>query len=317
VPSPSVDVVVLSWNRAELTLEAVDSALAQAGVEVSVLVIDQGSEPEQLARIRTGTGARNRCALVELGRNVGVPAGRNEVIAHGSAGLICNLDNDAIFGSTDVLAIAAAHLDANPQVGLVALRSLNATTGADDDSTWVYPIAMRSTSEGVHRVAKFVGVGHVIRRDLFVEVGGFDSDLFFMAEELDFAFRAINTGTAIDYLGPATVRHRVDPEARVDWNADRFYYFVRNGYYVWEKALPSRLGISARTVGWLVQAARGGQLRQAWRGLRDGRRMLKRLSSADRAAAHLNPAAKAYVKRYQLDLEGSMLDQVREALTPR
>lgn len=314
---PAVDVVILSWNRAALTLEAIDSALAQEGVAVAVLVVDQGSDPNQLEHVRSGLASRDNCRLVELGRNVGVPAGRNQALANGDAPLICNLDNDAVFGSSNALAGAVAHLATHPEVGVVALRSLNAATGEDDESTWIYPDAMRASSDGVHRVAKFVGVGHVIRRELFLAVDGFDASLFFMGEELDLSFRAINAGVAIDYLGTAAVLHRVDPEARVEWNADRFYYFVRNGVYVWEKAIPSRFGISARTAGWIVQAARSGQLRQALRGLRDGRRMLAALGPDQRAAARLDGDAYAYVQRYQLDLEGSLLSRMRQALTPR
>ena len=48
----SVDIIILSWNRSDDTLRAIDSACAQKGVDVRVLVVDQGSEPESVRRLK-------------------------------------------------------------------------------------------------------------------------------------------------------------------------------------------------------------------------------------------------------------------------
>ena len=46
-----VDVIILSWNRTAETIEAIESALAQENVMQRVLVVDQGSAPENLAQL--------------------------------------------------------------------------------------------------------------------------------------------------------------------------------------------------------------------------------------------------------------------------
>jgi len=45
---PSVDIILLSWNRVELTLETVESLLHQQGVALNIWIVDQGSTPENL-----------------------------------------------------------------------------------------------------------------------------------------------------------------------------------------------------------------------------------------------------------------------------
>ena len=317
VPSPTVDVVVLSWNRIDMTVDAIESALAQEGVDLTVTVLDQGSDADQLERLRAHLAGRDRVVLVEVPENLGVPGGRNLAASYGEAEFIFNLDNDAVLDDDTSVARAVGHLVDHPEVGIAGLRILNDTTGEDDPLSWTYPAELRARSHETLRMAKFVGCAHVMRRAVFEAVGRFDDALFFGGEEMDLAFRVIDAGHAIDYLGDVRVRHRVDPEKRVEWSDDRFYYFVRNGYYVFEKYLPSRTGVSLRTLGRVVQGARNGFLRQTIRGLRDGRRMLRQMSRSERDAAAISDAARDYVTEHQFAHEGSLASRLRQSLTRR
>ncbi|WP_223097870.1 glycosyltransferase family 2 protein [Vibrio sp. SCSIO 43132] len=44
VNTPSVDITILSWDRIDDTLDAIDSALSQQGIDLKVIVVDQGSK---------------------------------------------------------------------------------------------------------------------------------------------------------------------------------------------------------------------------------------------------------------------------------
>ena len=50
-PDYDADVLILALDRAEETLAAIRSALAQTGVSRHVFVVDQGSRPEDVARL--------------------------------------------------------------------------------------------------------------------------------------------------------------------------------------------------------------------------------------------------------------------------
>jgi GT2 family glycosyltransferase len=228
---PEVDVVILSWNRPDDTFAAIDSALEQIGVRIRLWVVDQGSEQAQVAALRRLARQDDRVELVELGRNVGVPAGRNAGIRRGSAAWIVSLDNDAVLASPRTVAGAVGRLASSPAVGAVAFRADDHAGGGLDPTSWAYPAALTHQSEPVP-VTRFVGVGHAVRRAAFQVVGGYDEGLFFCEEELDLSYRLIAHGYRIVYDPAVVVRHKVSPEERVGWDGRRLFYQVRNAVLV-------------------------------------------------------------------------------------
>jgi Glycosyl transferase family 2 len=75
-----VDVVILSLDRAEETIAAIRSVRAQTGVSRHVFIVDQGSRPENLARLAAEVAGRQDVTLLALDRNHGVAGGRNGVL---------------------------------------------------------------------------------------------------------------------------------------------------------------------------------------------------------------------------------------------
>ena len=90
----SVDIVILSWGRIPDTCAAIDSALEQRGVDPHVYVIDQGTAAEELAILKSHVAGNNRVTLVCNDTNRGVPGGRNQGTALGTAPYVVALDND-------------------------------------------------------------------------------------------------------------------------------------------------------------------------------------------------------------------------------
>jgi GT2 family glycosyltransferase len=226
---PKVDVIILSWNRIDDTLAAIESAAEQQGVDQRILVVDQGSAPENLAKLEELVAKTPNAQLKKLEHNVGVPAGRNLAAAMGSAPCIVALDSDAIFADVDVLARAARHLEENPDLCALAFRILNYFTGQTDWSSWDYPLTCHPERE--FKTTRFVGAGHAIRRSVFEAVGAYDETLMFCGEELDVCYRMINTGMRIVYLPSLAILHKVSREHRVFWDRGRYYQSVRNAIY--------------------------------------------------------------------------------------
>src|SRR5688572_30147776 len=137
---PKVDVIILSWNRIDDTLAAIESSAEQQGVDQRILVVDQGSAPENLERLEALIAKLPNAELKKLEHNVGVPAGRNLAAAMGTAPYIVALDSDAIFADVDVLARAVRYMDDRPDLCAVAFRILNYFTGQTDWSSWDYPL---------------------------------------------------------------------------------------------------------------------------------------------------------------------------------
>lgn len=259
------DVLILALDRAEETVAAIRSALAQTGASRRVLVIDQGSCPEALARIAASVAGRADATLVRAGGNLGVAGGRNLGAALGHGRVIVALDNDAEFADATVLARAVAALDAAPDLGAIGFRIVEHASGADDLSSWGYPLALLPRAAEAFDAATFVGAGHAIRRAAWQAAGGYDAALFFCWEEFDFCLRAVAAGWRIAYRGDLVVRHKVSAERRVAWSCARWFYFVRNRIYIARKWDAGPIGLAPRIALYLLKGLRN---RMPWQTLR-------------------------------------------------
>jgi len=232
----SVDIIILSWNRSDDTLRAIDSACAQKGVDVRVLVVDQGSEPESVRRLKVHCAPLANVRLQFNEKNSGCPGGRNQASAMGEAQYIVALDNDAVFQDPYVCARAAAIMESSPDVAAIAFRINIADTEEVDLTAWAYhpldPVEAVSRNFDAHN---FVGAGHMLRRSAFEQVGAYDERLFFMHEEFDLCYRLINAGYRIAYRGDLPVGHGSAKEQRILWKSGRFRYHLRNRIYIQAK----------------------------------------------------------------------------------
>ena len=300
------DVVILALGRAEETIEAIGSALAQEHVTRHVFVVDQGSRAEDLARLTAAIASRQDATLVALDTNHGVPGGRNRGIALGHGRVIAAIDNDAEFAEPCSLARLVAALDADPGVAAVACRIVSYETDEDDVSSWGYPVGLLSRSAECFDVTTFVGAGHAIRRTAWDACGGYDEALFFCWEELDFCLRAIACGWRICYRGDIAIRHKVSPERRFRWSAERWRYYVRNRLYIERKWGASWLDLAPRYAGYLLKGARNGLLRQTLRAFPAAVRL-----SAALPVKRLPEQALAYLRKNDAAYRGA---RWREAL---
>ncbi|MDO9708242.1 glycosyltransferase family 2 protein [Paracraurococcus lichenis] len=312
-PDYDADVIILALDRAEETVAAIASARAQAGLAKHVWIADQGSRPENLARLAAAVEGAADATLVRLDRNWGVAGGRNRATALGTGRVVFALDNDAEFGTEDTLARAVRALEAEPDLAAIACRILVFDTGADDLSSWGYPPSLLPRAAESFDTITFVGAGHAIRRADFAAAGGYDDALFFCWEEYDFALRAINRGRRIRYRGDIAVRHKVSGERRFAWSGTRWFHFVRNRLYIAMKYGDSAAALLPRFLAYQVKGARNGVLAQ---GLRAGPAALSlarafRPRPEEAALYRLTPAARDYIARNDAGHRGGLPNRVR------
>jgi GT2 family glycosyltransferase len=297
------DVVILSLDRADDTVAAIRSALAQTGVSRHVFIVDQGSRPDALCMFAAEVAARQDATLVALDRNHGVAGGRNRGSALGHGRVIFGLDNDAEFADETTLSRAVAALDEDPTLAAIGCRILLHGRDADDLSSWGYPTRLLPRAGESFDAVTFVGAGHAIRRAAW---DGYDEALFFCWEEYEFCLRAIERGWRIRYRGDIAIRHKVSAERRVTWSGTRWFYYVRNRLYIerkWGARWPALL---PRFAFYLIKGLRKGLLLQtlhAWTAAKG--------LSAGLAVRQRSPAARSYLRRNDTAHRGIWMTTLR------
>jgi glycosyltransferase involved in cell wall biosynthesis len=90
-----ISIIIPAFNQARFLGQAIESALGQAGAEVEVIVVDDGSTddtPSVIARYQTAPGFKSIRQP-----NAGLPAARNRGLAEATGEYLCFLDSDDYF----------------------------------------------------------------------------------------------------------------------------------------------------------------------------------------------------------------------------
>jgi GT2 family glycosyltransferase len=218
-PSPTVAVVIPSWNSLELLPRCLDS-LASQGAELEVLVVDNGSTDGSVEYLRErGT------PHVSLPRNVGFAAAVNIGAARVGAEAILALNADTELEPGCVAALGPA-LAADPRLGGVQPRILQLDGEAGvSASARVYSAGQalvadgRALEEGAgeaqapggpgeHEIFGVCGAACLLRRQLFEPpLGGYDERYFAFYEDVDLNVRARIAGWRFAYVPAAVVWH--------------------------------------------------------------------------------------------------------------
>ncbi len=309
---PDIDIILLSWNRSKMTLETVHNLLEQEGINLKIWIVDQGSREEELQLLKESTKQYPNVHIAEMGKNTGVPGGRNIGTRLGNAEYTVSIDNDAIFESSDALKRVVEIFEQEPKIAVVSFRIKNFYTGQDDELSWVYPKKLKASRDKSFLTTRFVGCGHAIRRQVFEQAGGYDDDLFFFWEEVDFSYRVINLGYQLVYAPEISVLHKVAPEARVRWEEQRFYFLVRNAIYINLKYNQDFFKVLVIAFGYTVKGFYNFLPLQTLRGVIDGIWMYKKLQLKPIGSSlELTESARNYLWEHEIRYRGNLLNRLK------
>jgi GT2 family glycosyltransferase len=210
--SLSVSVAILTWNRREYVLRAVESVYSQTYKPCEVVVVDSDSNDGTIESIALQFPS---VKLVRLHRNMGCPEGRNIALANCHGDIIFSLDDDAFLAS-DVLDLCVQRMVANDGIGVVTCKILD-------------PNEAPSSKEADYFRTAFDGGACAFRKSALRSAGYYPHDFFRQAEEGDLGLRLIENGYEILACPQAIVYH-----AKAPINRDQrlfLFYSVRNELY--------------------------------------------------------------------------------------
>ena len=305
---PCVDIIILSWNRVDSTIETIKNVLNQKNILSEIWLIDQGSLPEEIQRLRSYVVDIPTIHLIENGKNLGVPAGRNLGMRMGCAPFIFCIDNDAVFESEYAIESSTNKFRENPLVAILGFRINLFCTGLLDLSSWVYPKPLIEESDKEFLATRYCGAGHAIRRKCLDQTSFYDETLFFYWEELDLSYQLIELGYTILYYPTVTILHKISTTNKISWTGERFYFLVRNALYLNWKYCRSKFQFTLRGFGYLLKGLRNGIPSIAWNGIKDALRMCS-LPEVSRTKK-LSKKSRDYILRYDNKKRGDFINRL-------
>jgi O-antigen biosynthesis protein len=212
--APSVSVLLVLFNQADLTFRCLSSIAAHVRQPYEVVIVDNASSDDTGALLDRVDGAR----LLRSGRNLGFLAGANATarVARGRYLLFLNNDTELLPGAVES---AVRTIEADPSVGVVGAR-LVLPDGTLQEAGGI--IWRDGSCEGYGRGESPFAPIYAFRRDvdfcsgafmltpreLFDGVGGFDeaySPAYY--EDADYCVRVWQAGHRVVYDPAAIVLH--------------------------------------------------------------------------------------------------------------
>src|SRR3990172_4693438 len=125
-----ISVIIPTYNRKKLVLEAIQSAIKQEPKNFETIVVDDGSVDRTADYLRS-----LRLPIKVISKsNGGISSARNEGIRNAKGKYIAFLDSDDLW-LPGILAEQSNYLDSHPEISLVYVDQYNETKGKRKDKT--------------------------------------------------------------------------------------------------------------------------------------------------------------------------------------
>ena len=213
---PRITVGITTRNRPASLHRCVESLRHIAHLQPEILVFDDASD-EPVSSVLT---SHPHVRVIRDDRGPGNIVGRNTLMREASAVAVLLLDDDAALLEPSGVERALEILARDSAVAAIAFAQAN-----EDGRPW--PESMQpGQGQSVRYVAAFIGFAHLLRRGIFLELGGYRESFVFYGEEKEYCLRLLDRGLAVVYLPDALVVHAQDASGRTPQRYLR--YVTRN-----------------------------------------------------------------------------------------
>lgn len=236
-----LSIVIVTYNSAAHIAACLTSLLpALEGAGAEVIVVDNQSADGTAALVRRRFPP---VRLIETGGNLGFAGGINAGLAAAAGRYIAWINPDTIVADGHFREVVA-WLNAHPDVGIAGLKLVDGDGRAEPSHrgfpgfhsalghrysplTRLWPgnpfsrryLRTDVSSEGESRADWVSGAALVHRADLARAIGGLDTRFFMYCEDVDFCYRAAQSGHEVRYLPLVTVQHEIGGSSRTDKRA--------------------------------------------------------------------------------------------------
>ena len=221
-----VTVVVLTYNRAGEVLRTLHH-LTSLPERPRIIVVDNGSQDETAALV---ANAYPHVSTLRMEHNIGAAA-RNAGIREAGTPYVALCDDDTWWSGDGSLRRAADVLEQHDRVAVVTAKVLVGPEEREDPTCALMaesPLPRPSGLPGPS-ILGFLAGASLVRREAFLEVGGFEPKFFLGGEEALVAYDLAEANWTMVYLPTAIVHHH--PSANRD-SVGRRRLLLRNAVWI-------------------------------------------------------------------------------------
>jgi GT2 family glycosyltransferase len=227
-PMPTVGVVVLAWQAEPYLAECVSAVLASAEVQVRVILVDNGCDPDDLLAV----GHHDRVEILKPGWNTGFAGGCNLAAEKLDTDFLAFVNSDCVI-APDVLAALTAEATQSgigPVMASIRLADRPEVLNSAGNPVHVIGLSWAGEMECTENrtepfdVTGASGACLMIRRSLWEDLGGFADSYFAYLEDTELSLRCWRLGLASRCVPTAVAAHHYE----FSRNSNKMYLLERN-----------------------------------------------------------------------------------------
>ena len=231
-----LSVIILNYNVRyflEQCILSVQKALE--GIDGEIIVVDNASTDDSCEMMKDKFP---NIKLIENATNLGFPKGNNIGVAQAKGEYICILNPDTVVAVDTFAKILNSKFQIpNSQLGIIGCKLIDGTGNFLPESKRGVPTPWVAFTKifGLYKISNYFGkyyaqhVSHnesgkvdilvgafmMMKRELYLKVGGFDENCFMYSDDIDLSYLVLKTGksnyyfhetSVIHYKGESTVR---------------------------------------------------------------------------------------------------------------
>lgn len=231
-----LSVIILNYNVRYFLEQCVLSVQkALEDIDGEIIVIDNASSDDSCEMMKTKFP---HIKLIENKENLGFPKGNNIGVAQAKGEYICILNPDTVVAEDTFTKILDSQLIThNSQLGIIGCKLIDGAGNFLPESKRGVPTPWVAFTKifGLYKISNYfgkyyaqhlsenesgkvdilVGAFMMMKRELYLQVGGFDENCFMYSDDIDLSYLVLKTGksnyyfhetSVIHYKGESTVR---------------------------------------------------------------------------------------------------------------
>lgn len=222
-----LSIIILNYNVRyflELCVLSVQNAIQNSDAEI--IVIDNNSQDDSCEMMKKRFP---NIKLIENKENSGFPKGNNIGVAAAKGEYICILNPDTVVAE-DTFSKVLAFAKKQKELGIVGVKLIDGTGNFLPESKRGIPTPLVAFTKimGLYKILPktfgeyyaqhlsenqtgkvdiLVGAFMLMKRDLYLEIGGFDENCFMYSDDIDLSYMALKKGKTNYYFHETSVVH--------------------------------------------------------------------------------------------------------------